>query len=65
MPTIRASSLPGFQDCQLRQASQMFWKEFKDRGFSVPWTPKTVAAQVGISSHIAVAQMLQTTLQYR
>ena len=52
---IRASSLPGFQDCARRAAGRVFRPLLSDAGFTLRDTMQHIGASVGTATHAALA----------
>lgn len=63
MITIRASSLPGFQDCARRTAGRVFRPMLADAGFTLRDTLQHIGASVGTATHAALAHTFEEKIR--
>jgi hypothetical protein len=57
--TIRASALPGWNDCPRRQSISMFWKIITAAGFKFERRENHVGAAIGTGVHAGAAHALR------
>lgn len=63
MIIIRASSLPGFQDCPRRTAARVFRNMILDAGYQLRETAQHIGASVGTATHAALAHTFQEKIK--
>lgn len=62
MIKIRVSNLPFYLDCPRRCSVNLFWREIKEAGFKVKWTPKGISAAVGSGLHGAAGYIVNSII---
>ena len=63
MPTIRASSLPEYQDCSRMAAAKMFRKDIEDAGFELRSKRNNIGGALGNAFHAGAAHILKTKME--